>query len=175
MVKDLHVIAIGASAGGLEALYNFFKFVPPDTGYVYIIIRHLKRDHKSIQVKLLAKHTSMNVKSIENGEKIEKNTVYLLPENKKLQIKNKVLYLTDRLASEIINTAIDDFLFSMANVMHKNAIGVILSGLGSDGTKGYQAIEEKGGIMIVQNPSEAMFDGMPKNAIYFDHPNYVLC
>ena len=169
-----HYVGIGASAGGLEAIFQLLHYLPTDWDLVLIIILHLPRNYHSQQETIVGRHTSLRVKTIENGDVTEKNTIYLLPGGKKLTIQNGILYLNERLPGEIINKTIDHFFFSLAEDAKENAIGIILSGTGSDGTKGSHAIEENGGIMIVQNPTEAQFDGMPKSAIYFDHPDYIL-
>lgn len=174
MEEKIPIVAIGASAGGLTTIFSFFKNVPEDIGVAFIIIRHLKRDYKSVQAELLQDHTKLKVNEIIQGQKIERNHVYMLPEGKKLEIHDQTLYLHDRPDNEIINTAIDDFFFSLAQDAGDKAIGIILSGLGSDGTKGAHFIEEFGGTIMVQDPNQAQFDGMPKSVIYFDHPDYVL-
>ena len=148
----LSVVAIGASAGGLEALFHFFSHVPTDLGVAFIIIRHLKRDFKSSQDELLKKYTDLPIENIKGGEKVTKNKIFVLPENKKLEVKDKVLYVSERKAQEIINTQINDFFYSLADDFKERAIGIIMSGTGTDGTKGAYAIEENGGIIMVQDP-----------------------
>jgi chemotaxis response regulator CheB len=168
------VVGIGASAGGTEAIFEFFSHMPENSGIAFIVVRHLMRDHKTEMEGLLTRRTILPVSTARNGEIIKANHIYLMPENYKLSIQNRALYLTERPTEEIINHAIDDFFISMAHDIKEKAIGVILSGTGSDGTAGAHEIDQHGGIVMVQDPSTAQFDGMPKSAIYFDHPDYVL-
>ncbi len=163
--SDGYVVGIGASAGGLEAINQFFDNVPPSTGYSFVVIQHLSPDYKSLMSELLAKHTDMRV--IEAGDQmpVEPNCIYLIPTKKILTIKNGKLLLKEKQKDNHPNTTIDSFLESLAIEKKDKAVAIILSGTGSDGTKGIEAIKQNGGTVIIQDPSTAEFDGMPNNAI----------
>ena len=158
------VVGIGASAGGLEALQQFFSCIPGNTGLIFIIIQHLSPDYKSLMAEILGKHTSMMVLQAESEMEIEPDTVYLIPPKKNMTIRDGRLLLTDYVHGGI-NHPIDIFLNSLAEERKERALAIILSGTGSDGTNGIKAIKEHGGFVLVQEPTSAKFDGMPRNAI----------
>ena len=158
------VVGIGASAGGLEALQQFFSCIPSNTGLIFIIIQHLSPDYKSLMAEILGKHTSMMVLQAESDMEIEPDTVYLIPPKKNMTIMDGRLLLTDYVHGSI-NHPIDIFLNSLAEERKERSLAVILSGTGSDGTNGIKAIKEHGGFVLVQEPASAKFDGMPRNAI----------
>jgi two-component system, chemotaxis family, CheB/CheR fusion protein len=160
-----YVVGIGASAGGLEAINEFFENTPINTGFSYILVQHLSPDYKSLMPELLAKHTLMKVVEAEDDMPLKANCVYLLPSKKFLTISGGRLYLKEKIKNNLPNNAIDVFFESLANEMQSMAVGVILSGTGTDGTKGLEFIKKKGGIAIVQDPITASFDGMPNSAI----------
>lgn len=163
--KPLHyIVGIGASAGGLEAIEAFFKQMPANTGLSFVVIQHLSPNYKSLMVELLSKHTPMPVLRIEDGMKIERNTVYLIPPRKNVTVFHDKLLLTEQDPSKGINLPIDIFLRSLGEDAKERAIGIILSGTGSDGTRGIRVIKEFGGMVMVQDEDSAKFDGMPKNA-----------
>ena len=113
--KDLFVVGIGASSGGLEAIFTLFSNMPDNTpGVAFIIVRHLTRDFKTNSKFLLSKYTDIPIKMIESGMEIEVNCIYIMPENTKLTLKDRKLYLTKRPYSELVNSAIDDFFISFA-------------------------------------------------------------
>ncbi len=170
--KDLYIIAIGASAGGMEAIHLLFDNTPED-GASYVIIQHLSPDHKSFMAELLAKHSKLQITEAENGMFIKPNLVYLMPKGKNMTIKKRKLHLTDSKAIQP-NTAIDIFLDSLAEDQGDKSIAVILSGTGTDGTKGIAAIKKHGGYVIVQDPKSAKFDGMPNSAIESGNADIVL-
>lgn len=158
-----YIIAIGASAGGMEAIHLLFDNTPEDE-VSYVIIQHLSPDHKSFMAELLEKHSKLQISIAENEMPVEPNQVYLMPQGKNMTIRNRTLFLTDIKSSQP-NKSIDIFFDSLA-LSHKNkSIGIILSGTGSDGTKGIAAIKRNGGYVIVQDPQSAKFDGMPNSAI----------
>lgn len=159
------VIGIGASAGGLEPIHLLFDSMPPDTGYSFILIQHLSPDHKSLMRELLGKHTTMPVLEAEDGRKIAPNTVYVIPNKKIAIIKNGRFKLTEKDRTQTPIMAIDHFFRSLAIEKRELAVGVILSGSGSDGSKGVEAIKAQGGWVAVQDPSTADFDSMPAQAI----------
>ena len=159
------IVCIGASAGGLEAFEQFLSNVPKDSGMAYIVIQHLDPTQKGMLPELLQRISSMEVLQVEDRMTVEPNRVYVIPPNKTMSILNGVLYLFEPLESRGLRLPIDYFLFSLADDQHENAIGVILSGMGSDGSTGIRAIKEKNGVVLVQDPTEAKYDSMPRNAI----------
>lgn len=172
--NDFNVVGIGASAGGVDAIFEFFNNLPDNPGMAFIIVRHIKRDAESNLKVLLQKYTKLTVKDIETGDSIDINTVYILPPNKKVAIRDERLLLFHRPEEEIKNIAIDYFYFSMAKEIREKSIAVILSGTGSDGVEGVKAIEKAGGTVFVQDPRTAMFPVLPNNLIANDHPDFVM-
>ncbi len=161
-----YVVGIGASAGGLEAINEFFDNTPPDTGFAFILVQHLSPDYKSLMPELLSKHTAMKVVEAEEGMVLSPNTVFLLPSKKVLVLKDGVIELHAKVRSTSKpNNAIDIFFESLAAEFQRKAVGVILSGTGTDGTKGMEHIKRGNGICVVQDPLTAAFDGMPNSAI----------
>jgi chemotaxis response regulator CheB len=160
-----YFVGIGASAGGLEALESFFAAAPLDSGCAFIVVQHLSPDYKSLMVELLSKRTAMPVRRAEEGMQVEANVVYLIPPRKVLRIFHGKLLLTDIDPGKGLNLPIDIFLRSLAEDQGEKAIGVILSGTGSDGVRGLRAIKEAGGMVMAQSPESAKFDGMPRAAI----------
>ncbi len=168
-------VGIGASAGGLEAIEAFFKHMPPTSGLAFIVIQHLSPDYKSLMVELLSKRTEMKVLRAENGMQVSANVVYLIPPKKHLTIFHGRLMLGDPERSRSgIFLPIDTFLRSLADDQGEKAIGVILSGTGSDGMRGVRAIKESGGMVMVQDESSAKFDGMPRSAISTGLVDFIL-
>jgi two-component system CheB/CheR fusion protein len=163
--RPSHVVGIGASAGGLEALQKLFESLACDTGAAFVVVQHLSPDFKSVMAELLAKCTKMAVYNVEDGVEIKANTVYLIRPRKNLIIAEWRLHLSDQMPSERPSLPIDVFFRSMAEDKQHKAIGIILSGTGSDGTRGVKALKEAGGMVIVQEPSNAKFDGMPHSVI----------
>ena len=159
------VVGIGASAGGLEALGKFFEKTAPDSGAAFVIIQHLAPDHKGIMVELLQRTTAMPVAQVMDGMPVEPNRVYLIPPNKNLSIVQGRLHLFKPDVARGLRLPIDFFFQSLAEDRQEGSIGVILSGMGSDGTRGLRAIKEKAGLSLVQEPISAKFDGMPRSAI----------
>ncbi|MBI2722133.1 MAG: hypothetical protein HYX39_08155 [Bacteroidetes bacterium] len=169
-----YLIGIGASAGGLEAINAFFENLPSDTGFSYVVVQHLSPDHKSMMAELLSRHTSMSVKEARDGILIQPNCVYILPAKKFITVKHSKLLLHDKPPSNQPNNAIDVFFQSMADDFKSNAVAVILSGTGFDGSKGAAKVKENGGIVIVQEPSTAAFDGMPNSVISKGIADFIL-
>lgn len=171
--KKFYIVAIGLSAGGLEPLHNFFSQIPSDSGMAFIVIPHLNREYISVADKLLAKHTAMPVCWASQGQAITPDCVYMLPVNKMMTIADGYLQLQTRLAEDKINWAVDIFFKSLAKAEKAHAIGIILSGAGSDGTRGAIAIHNEEGLVMVQDPQTAEFSSMPRSAILHDHPTYI--
>ena len=158
------VVGIGSSAGGLEALQQFLTFLPADTGMAFVVIQHLSPDHRSLLADILAKYTSMKVMEAQDGMYVRKNTVIMLPPKYNMEIEAGVLHLHEY-NHQHINHPIDVFFRSLAKAYENRAVAVILSGTGSDGTNGIRSIKERNGLIIVQAPESAKFDGMPRSAI----------
>lgn len=174
-VTDHHyIVAIGASAGGLEAIQEFFDNMPENNDLSFIVIQHLSPDHKSLLVELVGRHTDMEVFEASNNLEIKKHCVYIIPNNKFIQIQKNKLILLEKLPLKVPNNAVDIFMHSLAKEKKDRAIAVILSGTGSDGTKGIAAVKEEGGLVISQEPTTAKFDGMPNSAIANGNVDFVL-
>ncbi|MGB8195333.1 MAG: chemotaxis protein CheB [Chitinophagaceae bacterium] len=169
-----NVVAIGASAGGLEAIHEFFDNVPENTNISFIVIQHLSPDYKSLLVELVSKHTHMNVFEAEQDMMVQRNCVYVIPNNKLMTISHGKLRLVDKVPDKAPNTAIDFFLHSLAQDKGPQAVAVILSGTGTDGTRGIEAIKAAGGTVLVQDPCTAKFDGMPNSAIASGNADMIL-
>lgn len=167
------VIGIGASAGGLEALQQFFYNMPSNSGLSFVVVQHLSPDYKSLMADILSKHTDMSVYQAENGMTIERDTVYLIPPKKYMTVQNGRLILTEYVPGTL-NHPIDIFFTSLAEEYKENAIAVVLSGTGSDGTGGIKAVKEHDGLVIAQAPESARFDGMPKSVINTGLADFVL-
>ena len=173
-VEPLYYVAIGASAGGLEAIEDFFTHMPENSGLGFIVIQHLSPDYKSLMVELLSKRTSMPVHRAENGQRVLANHVYLIPPKKNLTIFHGKLILSDQDHTKGINLPIDVFLRSLAEDQGEKAIAIILSGTGSDGMRGVRHIKEYGGMVMVQDEESARFNGMPRAAISTGLPDFIL-
>ncbi|MFP4199504.1 MAG: CheR family methyltransferase, partial [Halanaerobium sp.] len=174
--KEIYIAAIGASAGGLEALNKFFENVDDDPGIAFVVIQHLSPDHESHMVNLLSKKTEMKVLEIRDGMKIKKNNVYLIPPKKNIKIIGEQLYLyePEERDKRYLNLPIDIFFKSLAEEKGSKAISIILSGTGSDGARGVRAIKEHNGMVMVQKKETAKFNGMPSNAIATGIVDYIL-
>ena len=166
------VIGIGASAGGLEALQQFFEYMPPNSGLSFVVVQHLSPDYKSLMADILGKHTEMAVCQAENHMAVEADTVYLIPPKKYMTVRDGKLHLSD--APGTLNHPIDAFFASLAEEKKEHAIAVVLSGTGSDGTNGVKAVKEVGGLVIAQDPDSAKFDGMPRSVINTGLADFVL-
>jgi two-component system CheB/CheR fusion protein len=159
------IVGIGASAGGLEALEQFFVNMPKDNGMAFVVIQHLDPNHVGIMPELLQRITPMKVFQASDQLTVNPNCVYVIPPNKSLSLLNGALHLFDPVESRGLRLPIDIFFRSLAADRQENSIGVILSGMGSDGSLGLKAIKEKNGAVLVQDPATAKFDGMPRSAI----------
>ncbi len=162
---EFPIVGLGASAGGLEAFGAFFANLPPDTGMAFVLVQHLDPDRASSMVELLKRYTRMPVLEATNGKRVEPNRVYMIPPNKGMIIAGKNLMLTEQTTHPGIAHSIDTFFRSLALERHENAIAIILSGTGSDGTLGAKAIKADLGLVLVQDPESARYDGMPRAAI----------
>lgn len=167
------IVAIGASAGGLEAIKLLFSKLPK-IGMAYIIITHLDPDHHSILPDLIKKQTNLLVKVIKNNMRVEQDNVYVIPPHKNVGIENGILTLLEQTEPHYKNQPINFFFCALAEDQGENAIGIILSGSGRDGTIGLQRIKEQGGLIIAQDPLTADFNSMPTSAINTSLVDYVL-
>jgi two-component system CheB/CheR fusion protein len=172
--NELYIVGIGASAGGLEALEDFFKNTPKDTNMAFVVIQHLSPDYKSLMLELLSRHTDLQIYRVEDGMEIKPNSIYLIPPKKNMTVFHNKLFLVQKQNDHILNLPIDIFFKSLAEDQGEKAIGIILSGTGSDGTRGIKAIKEVGGMVIAQEEKTAKFDGMPKSAIMTGLVDYIL-
>jgi two-component system CheB/CheR fusion protein len=163
--QPFYIVGIGASAGGLEAIEKFFQNMPIDSGIAFVVVQHLSPDFKSLMNELLARHTEMVIRRAEDGMDVLPNHIYLIPPRKDLTVVDSQLHLDDQRMDGRLQSPINTFLQSLAEDRGAYAISVILSGTGSDGSIGIRAIAEQGGMVLVQDPATAGFDGMPRSAI----------
>lgn len=173
LIKQKILVALGASAGGLEVLSEFFDNTLPD-GVSYVITMHLHPDHKSLLAEILQKHSKLVISDIEHGMRIKTNEVYVMPENKVMTIANGRLMLADRDRSLKTNKAIDIFFQSLANDTEYKTIAIILTGYGSDGTDGIKAIKQSGGWVIAQDMTDQVRASMPNSVIATGLADFVL-
>ena len=159
------VVGIGASAGGLEALEQFLSNVKENSGMAYVVIQHLDPTQRGMLPELLQRICVMEVFQVKDRMVIKPNCVYVIPPNKTMSILKGILHLFEPVEARGLRLPIDFFLRSLANDRNDRAIGVILSGMGSDGSIGISAIKERNGVVLVQDPAEAKFDSMPRSAI----------
>jgi two-component system CheB/CheR fusion protein len=164
MSEPAFVVGIGASAGGLDALERFFDHLPADTGMAFIVVQHLSPAFKSLMDELLRRHTDLPIHLVEDGMRVESDHVYLIPPNKEMIIANGRLLLSEREQKLELSLPIDVFFRSLAQDCGERAIGIVLSGGGSDGSRGILDIHEAGGVVLVQDGTTAQFDGMPRTA-----------
>ncbi len=171
---DFPVVAIGASAGGLDAFSRFFDHLPAKTGFTFVLVQHLDPNRPSSMVELLKKNTSIPIQEARNKMKLEADNIYMIPPHWNMTIANRRLLLHEQSGHPGIYHNIDMFFKSLTKDQKVNAVGIILSGTGTDGTEGAKEIKAKGGIVIVQDPTDADYDGMPKSAIAAHVADFVL-
>lgn len=162
-----HIVSIGASAGGLQALESFFEHFVPPPGMAFVVVQHLSPDFKSLMHELLARHTQMRTVCVDQDTPIEPQTIYLNTARQDLTLDNGVLRVSDfpDLPGMQIHRPIDHFLCSLAEAAGDKAIAIILSGTGSDGELGVRRVKDCGGTVLVQDTASATFDGMPRSAL----------
>lgn len=158
------VVGIGASAGGLEALEAFFEHMPTDSGMAFVVVQHLSPDFKSLMDEILSRRTKLPVCLVADGVAVEPNRIYLIPAKKEMIISQGRLLLSDRGHDQELSLPIDVFFRSLAQDCEARAVAVVLSGGGSDGSRGICDVHEAGGVVLVQDPESAQFDGMPRTA-----------
>jgi two-component system CheB/CheR fusion protein len=168
------VVAIGASAGGLEAFTDLLSHLPPDTGMAFVIVPHLDPKHESMLTELISRATKMPVLEVTDGMSIQANHVYVIPPNATMTTEDHTLRLTARAEGRVRHMAVDSFMRTLAEAQGNKAIGVILSGTGSDGTLGLAEIQAQGGVTFAQDETTAKYDGMPRSAIGAGCVDFVL-
>ncbi len=173
---EFPIVGIGASAGGLAAFEAFFSGMPSDIdcGMAFVLVQHLAPDHKSILTDLVKRYTVMQVFEVEDGMVVEPNCAYIIPPNRDMSFEHGTLRLQEPSAPRGLRFPIDHFFRSLAQSQRERAIGIVLSGMGSDGTLGVRAIKTEGGMIMAQNPESTEFDGMPRSAIATGLVDYVL-
>lgn len=162
--SPLFIVGVGASAGGLEALEQLFRHTAENGRTAYVVVQHLSPDFESLMDKLLGRTTTLPIHTIEDGMEIEPNAIYLLPPKKEVILSGNRLLLAEKTPGRELSFPIDNFFRSLAQNSKRHGIAVVLSGTGSDGSRGVREVHEAGGFVIVQSESSAKFDGMPRNA-----------
>jgi two-component system CheB/CheR fusion protein len=170
----LTLVAIGASAGGIEAVSELIKDLPADSGLSFVLVQHLDPNHHSMLTELLAKHAAMNVSEVRNGMEIERNHFYVIPPNTSMLVAGKTLRLRPREESRGIPMPIDHFMRSVAEEYRERSIGVVLSGTGTDGSLGIAEIQAQGGVTFAQDDVTAKYNSMPRSAVNSGAVDYVL-
>jgi chemotaxis response regulator CheB len=173
-MSDFYITAIGCSSGCLNALRTFFINIPGNTGMAFIVVQHLARNYKSMLDQLLTNYTFMPVVRITEDVKVEPNHIYLLTENNFIKIQHGILRVMPRKPDEVINRAVDIFFKSLAVDRKDRAIGIIMTGMGTDGLEGAKAIRREGGVVYAQDPLSTDYKGMPTATIIEDHPAQIL-
>jgi two-component system CheB/CheR fusion protein len=170
------IVGLGASAGGLAAFEGFFSGMPAngETGMAYVLVQHLAPDHASILSELVRRYTRMRVIDVEDGMVVEPNCAYVIPPNRDMAFMNGVLHLLEPASRRGRRLSVDFFFSSLAQDLRERAIGIVLSGTGSDGTEGIRAIKAEGGMVIAQSPESTDQDGMPRSAIATGLVDFVL-
>lgn len=168
------IVGLGASAGGLEALEDFFRSMPVDSGMAFVVVMHQAAKHVSLLPELLAKTTAMEVKAIRDRMVVEPDCVFIVPPGKNVDLLNGVLHLTELPPRHGAPLPIDYFFRSLAEDREETAIAIVLSGTGTDGTVGLSAIKGGSGLVMVQDIASAKFSGMPQHAIDAGWADYVL-
>ena len=169
-----HIVGIGASAGGLEALERFFQQLPEHTGMAYAVVQHLSPDFKSLMDELLARWTRMPIHLVEHQMPVVADAIYLMPPKTEMIISEGCLLLTARERSDELHLPIDQFFRSLAQDAGPRAVAIVLSGTGSDGARGIRDIHKAGGLVLAQSPGTAKFGGMPQKAIEAEVAAHVL-
>ena len=169
MDKAFYTVGIGASAGGQESLCEFFDHVSDNLHVAFVVVTHLMRDRESVLNRILSRHTAMQVIRVEQDMPISPGFVYVLKENNFIEVKDGWLRLTLR-DTNIQNSAVDIFFNSLAEDFRDKSVGIILSGGGMDGLNGALKINKLGGIVLVEDPKSAKFNGMPSAITKYDHP-----
>jgi two-component system, chemotaxis family, CheB/CheR fusion protein len=168
------VVAVGASAGGIEAFTELVHDLPSDTGMAFVLVQHLDPKHRSMLTELLSRQTKMSVVEVADGMHLAPNHVYVIPPNATMSLTDHTLKLAPRADQPGNHMPIDHFMRSLAEEQGTRAVGVILSGFGSDGTLGLAEIQAQGGVTFAQDEDSAKYDSMPRSAIASGYVDYVL-
>ena len=168
------VVGIGASAGGLDTFKRLLKAIPENSGMAYILVQHMDPSHESILADLLQRVTKIPVLEVTDNVRVAPDHIYIIPSNKLLTANDGVLKLSTRPPKNQRSMPIDLFFTSLAEVHQSHAIGVVLSGTGTDGTLGLKAIKDHGGVTFAQDQQSASYDAMPQSAIDADVVDYIL-
>ncbi len=163
LATEGRIVGIGASAGGLESLERLFSEIPSDTGMSFIVVQHLSPDFRSLMDELIARHSDMPVVIAEDGMAVEPDHIYLMPPRKEMIIRDRRLWLTDK-EPHTFSLPIDAFFRSLAQDVGSHAVAIVLSGSGSDGSRGIVDVKRAGGVVLAEAPASAKFDGMPLSA-----------
>lgn len=165
METPFPIVAIGASAGGLDAFRTFLEAMPAENGMAFLLIQHLDPNHESLMAELLERHSKMPVLTAVNDTRIRPDTVYVIPSNRYLRVVDLTIMLEPPVAQRGVRMPIDYCFRSLAETIHERAVGIVLTGTASDGTVGLREIKATGGLTLVQDPETAVYDGMPRSAI----------
>ena len=169
------VVGIGASAGGLEAFRAFFAHLPPDSGMAFVLVQHLSPDHESMLTEILSRDTLIPVIVAEHGMRLEPNRVHVIPPDATLTIEKSFLVIVKPAPPRSSRRPIDSFFTSLAKDQGENAVSIVLSGVGSDGSAGLASVKESGGLTIAQAEFDHhAMEGMPQSATATGHVDYVL-
>jgi two-component system CheB/CheR fusion protein len=171
--RAFYIVGMGGSAGSLESFEEFFKNIPADTGLAFVVVSHLDPIHKGIMPELLQRFTAMKVSQAEDGDYVQPNSVYVIPPGKDLSMLHGTLQLLEPAQARGFRMPIDFFFRHLAEDQGERAIGIIFSGMGTDGTLGLKAIKEKQGMVMVEDPASSKYDAMPKSAINAGLVDYV--
>lgn len=163
--KPVCIVGIGASAGGLDAIEKLLGNFPVDTGCAFVLIQHLSPDFKSLMNELLARHTTMKIEGVHDAQLVLPDHIYLAPPKCNVEYSQERLWLKSMDSQRSLNHPIDHFFMSLASAIDTKVVSIVLSGTGSDGTRGVRAVHDAGGLVVVQEPRSATFDGMPRSAI----------
>jgi two-component system, chemotaxis family, protein-glutamate methylesterase/glutaminase len=174
MGNGFFVAGLGSSAGGLDALRDFFTSVDPESAAAFVVVSHLPREHETRLHHILAAVTSMKTQLIMSDTALLPNHIYVLPGHLRVKIVHDVLIVRSRGEEEIRNHAIDEFFISLAKDKGERAVAIVLSGMGKDGAEGVTAVHNAGGMVLVQSPASAQYGNMPMAAINADHPSEIL-
>ncbi|MET0753907.1 MAG: CheR family methyltransferase, partial [Pyrinomonadaceae bacterium] len=168
------VVGLGASAGGIRALQDFFATMPPNSGMAFVVILHLSPEHESNLDAIIQAKTAMPVIKVTETHEVEPNRVYVIPPNRQLEMVDGEIRCTEPSGERGARVAIDVFFRTLAQAYERNAVCVVLSGTGTDGTLGLKRVKESNGFAIVQDPDDAEYDGMPRSAIGTNLADWIL-
>ncbi|MBA4065593.1 MAG: hypothetical protein C0501_18140 [Isosphaera sp.] len=168
------VVGLGASAGGLEAYTAFLDATPADTGMAFVLVQHLPPDRESLVAEILSRHTAMPVSQVEDGQAVEPDHVYVIRPGHTLTVRDGRLHLGPPLAARGHGRPVDDFFRSLAEEQQQRAVAVILSGMGSNGTAGAEAVKAVGGLVVAQDPESAKYPSMPRSVVDANLADFIL-